>query len=87
VRRRLATHRDVGRAARELVDKAIDLGSIDNVSALVVAFQPMPIAAALAASGAGGGGSRALPHLPSAIVPGPAAGSGSEPTEAFVSSL
>lgn len=38
VRRRLLVHADVARAARELVNKAIALGSIDNVSAVVIAL-------------------------------------------------
>lgn len=38
VRRRLLVHKDVGKAARELVQKAIDIGTIDNVSCCVVAF-------------------------------------------------
>lgn len=37
-RRRLAVHRDVARAARELVQKALDLNSIDNISVIVVGF-------------------------------------------------
>jgi serine/threonine protein phosphatase PrpC len=45
VRRKLLAHRDVARASREVVRKAIALGSIDNVSAVVVAFQPMAAAA------------------------------------------
>ena len=38
VRRRLLAHRDAARAARELVAKALELGSKDNVSAVVVDF-------------------------------------------------
>jgi serine/threonine protein phosphatase PrpC len=38
VRRRLYVHRDVSKAARELVDKALRLSSIDNVSVVVIAF-------------------------------------------------
>ena len=38
VRRRLLVHRDVRRAAQELVNKALALASIDNVSVIVVAF-------------------------------------------------
>lgn len=40
VRRRLLVHRDVRRAAAELVEKAVALHTIDNVSAIVVAFSP-----------------------------------------------
>lgn len=40
VRRKLLEHGDVGRASRQLVMKAISVGSIDNVSAVVVAFTP-----------------------------------------------
>ena len=39
VRRRLLAHRDARRAAQELVDKALELTSIDNCSAIVVAFE------------------------------------------------
>ena len=39
VRHHLLEHRDAGVAARALVDKAIALGSIDNVSVQVVVFQ------------------------------------------------
>jgi [calcium/calmodulin-dependent protein kinase] kinase len=42
VRRRLLVHADVGRAARELVNKAIDMGSIDNCTAIVVCFRQRP---------------------------------------------
>lgn len=38
VRKRLLCHGDVARASRELVSRAIALGSVDNVSAVVVAF-------------------------------------------------
>jgi serine/threonine protein phosphatase PrpC len=40
VRRRLAAHGDAARAARELVAKAIELATIDNVSAVVVVLTP-----------------------------------------------
>jgi protein phosphatase 2C family protein 2/3 len=36
VRRRLLAHSDAARAARELVSKALEVGSLDNVSAIVV---------------------------------------------------
>jgi serine/threonine protein kinase/serine/threonine protein phosphatase PrpC len=39
VRRRLLVHRDVRRAAKELVDKALALNSIDNISVIVVGLQ------------------------------------------------
>jgi serine/threonine protein phosphatase PrpC len=38
VRRKLAEHRDVQLAAGQLVQKAINLNSVDNVSAFVIAF-------------------------------------------------
>lgn len=38
VRRRLLEHQNVDRAASELVEKAIELNTIDNVSALIVAL-------------------------------------------------
>jgi len=44
VRRRLFIHRDVRRAASELVDKALRLSSIDNVSVVVIAFN-LPLTA------------------------------------------
>jgi serine/threonine protein phosphatase PrpC len=51
VRRRLFVHRDVRRAASELVDKALRLSSIDNVSVVVIGFN-IPLA-----SPSGGGAS------------------------------
>ena len=44
VRKRLFIHRDVRRAASELVDKALRLSSIDNVSVVVIAFN-LPLTA------------------------------------------
>lgn len=38
VRRRLRSHRNVQQAAEELIQKAIAMNSIDNVSAVVVGF-------------------------------------------------
>ena len=38
VRRRLLEHGDVQQAAEELTQKALDLNSVDNVSAVVVCF-------------------------------------------------
>jgi len=40
VRRRLYTHGDVARATRELVDKALARGSVDNCSAVLVQYSP-----------------------------------------------
>jgi serine/threonine protein phosphatase PrpC len=42
VRRRLLAHRDARRAAAELVEKAVALHTIDNVSAIIVAFTSVP---------------------------------------------
>ncbi len=41
VRRRLLEHGDPQQAAEELTQKALDLNSIDNVSAIVVRFPRM----------------------------------------------
>mmetsp|Transcript_31572 Transcript_31572/g.40458 ORF Transcript_31572/g.40458 Transcript_31572/m.40458 type:complete len:711 (+) Transcript_31572:200-2332(+) len=38
VRRRLLVHHDVQRACQDLVKKALDFGSVDNVSAIVICF-------------------------------------------------
>jgi len=63
VRRKLREHSDVQRAAEELVQKALKLNSIDNVSAFVVALnqpgrldngrfgRPVPVVAAAAGAG------------------------------------
>jgi protein phosphatase PTC2/3 len=51
VRRKLRAHRDVQRAAEQLVAKAISLSSVDNCSAFVVAFHQ---------GGVGGGGGGAF---------------------------
>ncbi len=49
-RRKLREHGDVQKAAEQLVKKALDLSSVDNVSAFVVAFhqpqQPLRLAGA-----------------------------------------
>jgi len=39
VRRQLATHGDLVKAANELVQKSIELYTIDNVTAIIIAFQ------------------------------------------------
>jgi protein phosphatase 2C family protein 2/3 len=43
VRRRLLQHGDPQQAAEELTQKALDLNSIDNVSAIVVRFPRMKV--------------------------------------------
>jgi len=40
VRFHLFQHGDVRKAASELVDKALTMSSVDNVSAIVVSFNP-----------------------------------------------
>ena len=45
VRYHLNLHGDVRRAAAELVDKAVAMGSVDNISCVVVGFVPMGPAA------------------------------------------
>ena len=41
VKRRLSEHGDVGRATKELVDKAINSGSHDNVTVIIVALNQL----------------------------------------------
>jgi len=56
VRRQLATHGDVAAASRALLAKALDLNSIDNVTAVVIAVNCGKTGGAGAAAGAGGSG-------------------------------